>query len=181
MRLFTLIILLGGLLASAAPAQELDGEIYPEQVTAPPHMVAQNLNGPPFGASSLVELQQLVTDAGNMAAVNLTGLQNAAILSQFGYGNAGFITITGRYNQASLNQNGTGLLSIVDIEGDFNRFDMMQKGDDLQNHFRIYGFGLHFEAYQSNLGMELIQAGIGSIPLSIQQTGRPSPIVITNH
>lgn len=180
MKPLLLTILLISLLALSATAQNADREVYPQQASIN-HNDAVKSFSTDYIFAFANNMQGLTAGIGNTAGVYVEGSGNHTVLSQQGYGNYGIIDIDGSGNQTSMQQSGFDLLSILSIEGNANEFDMMQEGSGLQNYLKIYGSGSNFEAQQNNAGMNFRQSGNGAIPLSIQQTGNPSPIIIRNN
>lgn len=185
MKVFLVCMGIIGMLVSVATAQTKGREVYPEQASIEHNSAVKSFSGDYISAFSenvaLTNLSQRTNDAGNFAAVNVKGIENISLLSQQGYNIIGVIDIDGNGNRASMRQSGNDLLSILSMKGNSNQFDLTQQGSGLQNYFKIYGSNTNFEAHQTNYGMRLEQAGGGGIPLSIQQTGVPTPIIIRNN
>jgi len=185
MKTFILILLLAGTLAISTKAQKLDREIYPKQASIEHNDAVKSFSGDfvSFFSNSpiLGNLQQMSMDANQVANIRTIGDENMAILSQMGVSNIGIINILGNENNASLEQRGNRLFSVLDIRGNSNSLDVLQDGMDLQNFLQITGSGLAFDVHQTNAGLQLMQSGMGSIPMSIQQTGRSIPIIISNN
>ena len=133
-----------------------------------------------FNDSPLIaSLQDLATDASQIARIVTQGNENTVYLTQNGFNNIGIIQIDGSHNNSSLNQTGNGLLSAINIEGNYNDLSVDQRGSALQNMILLSGNGLEYDILQNNDGIRLTQTG-SSIPLQISSTGRSIPIMISN-
>lgn len=185
MKYYLLTVLLLTVLGFSALGQSLNQEVYPQQASIEHNKAVQSFSSDylsTFGiGSSWNSMNHLISGNGSTGIIGVNGSENVTLLSQLGYNITGVIDINGSGNHASVQQRGSNLLSMLSIVGNNNQFDMTQEGSDLQNYFKIYGSGSNFEAHQTNAGMNFKQSGSGSIPLSIQQRGRPSPIIIRNH
>lgn len=183
--IWLLVLISGGLFASTAAGQNSVQEVYPAQVSIDHNDAVESFSGTYISTLSGSPLQDIwrkgERSSGHLAVVHLTGVENTAVLTQEGYGISGLIEIGGAFNEARLEQRGADLLSILNIRGNANQFDMTQLGRGLQNYFNIYGSRQDLDVMQTNRGMRLTQTGTGSVPFSIQQTGRPSPIIISNN
>ncbi len=187
MKKLLLALLLTGFTASVAAAQVSDAEVSVKQVSREyndgPLITSEDDMYGVFTNSSIISgLQQLATDANQLARINAEGDENMARLTQTGTGNIGVINIRGSFNDASLNQDGSGLLSAINIKGSSNNLDVIQSGNELQNLILLEGSGLDYDILQNAAGVNLTQTGSGtSIPLSVKQTGRSVPIIIRNN
>jgi hypothetical protein len=187
MKKLLLALLLTGFMVSVAEAQTSDADVSVKQVSreyndSPLITSEDDMYGVFTNSSALSGFQQLATDANQLARISLQGDENQARLNQSGTGNIGVINIMGNFNEATLNQDGNGLLSAINIEGSSNTLDMIQSGNDLQNMLMLQGSGLDYDVLQNAAGINLTQTGSGtSIPLSVKQTGRSVPIIISNN
>lgn len=185
MKTYILTMLLVGLFAISTQAQKLDREIYPKQASIEHNEAVKSFSGDfvsLFTNSSILgNLQQMSMDANQIANIRTIGDENMAALSQMGVSNIGIINILGNDNNASLEQRGDRLFSILDIRGNRNSLDMLQDGMDLQNFLQITGSDMAFDVQQTNAGLQLMQTGFGSMPISIQRSGRSIPIIISNN
>lgn len=185
MKTFLLTMLMVGMLTISSQAQKLDREIYPEQASIEHNEAVKSFSGDFVSlftnSSVLGNLQQMSMDANQIANIQTFGDENFAMLNQMGVSNIGVINILGNENNASLEQQGDRLFSILDIRGNRNSLDMLQDGVDLQNFLQITGSGMAFDVQQTNAGLQLMQTGVGSMPMYIQRSGRSIPIIISNN
>lgn len=183
MKVLLLPLLIYGLCITKAYGQEVK-EVYPKQASIEHNDAVQSfskdfsLTLPGFPSSSNF---QTPGEFNNIASINVLGSENITVLNQMGYDITGLINVLGNQNRATLSQEGSDLHSVLNIEGDYNNLDLIQQGTGLQNYLQIHGSGSNFDVYQNNMGTEFSQTGMGSIPLSIQHTGRTVPIIIENN
>jgi len=187
MKNITSLIAIWGLAFTMAFAQDkgTNSEVYPEQASIEHNEAVKNFSRdfvtafPAF--SGLNSLGGILSGMENSASINMAGSDNIAGISQRGYNILGRINIEGDNNNMQLIQTGLNLSSNISIDGNFNEFGMTQLGVGLQNNIQISGSNLQFNALHTNFGFQLQQQGMGSIPLSIQTTGRSVPIIIQNN
>ncbi len=187
MKNITLVIVIWGLAYIMAFGQQKDTniEVYPEQASIEHNDAVKNFSRdfvtafPAF--NGLNSLGGSLLSINNTASINMLGSDNIAGISQQGYNILGEINIDGDNNNTQLIQKGLNLSSNINIEGNFNEFGMTQLGIGLQNNIQISGSNLQFNALHTNFGFQLQQQGVGSVPLSIQNTGRSIPIIIENN
>ena len=187
MKTITLLIAIWGIACAIAFGQEqqTQKEVYPQQASIEHNEAVKTFSRdfvtafPAF--NGLNSLGSSLSGINNTANINMMGSDNIAGISQRGYNILGGINIEGDNNTTQLTQMGLNLSSNINIEGNFNEFGMTQLGIGLQNNVQISGSNLQFNALQTNFGFQLQQQGMGSIPLSIQTTGRSVPIIIQNN
>lgn len=179
--LICLIMVLGAL---SAYGQGHSSEVYPKQASIEHNDAVKKFSRDVvsfFGRSPMFGgLQQRGMDVNQFANITTIGHENVAILSQMGNWNIGMIDIEGNNNRTTLEQRGDRLYSQLDVNGNFNRLNVRQDGTDLQNFIYLSGNGLDFGLTQTNSGLQLMQSNPGSIPLTIQHSGRSIPIIIHN-
>ena len=182
-----LLIVIWGIAWTMAIAQNQQNrkEVYPKQASIEHNDAVKNFSSDFVTAFSGLDLFHdlgfSLSGMNNTGSIDVLGSNNISVLSQQGYNIFGDINIEGDNNTTQLNQAGLNLSSVIDIMGDHNSLGMTQFGIGLQNHLQISGTNLQFNALHTNFGFQLQQQGVGSIPLTIQNTGNSIPIIITNN
>lgn len=181
MKTLVALFLFFGFLISSAFGQSSQ-EVYPKQVHIEHNDAVKSFSKDYVSLFRTSDLGLFADhENGSIGNISVTGSENVSFLLQQGYGIKGFIDVVGDHNLTSLQQQGGDLMSTLDIQGNQNQMDMTQQGFGLSNSIQLFGSGSNIDAMHTSQGLFLQQSGPGVIPLTIEQKGRPSPLIIRNY
>lgn len=187
MKKVLICLLLFGVANSTGFAQgvERDIDIFPDQVSIEHNDAVKKFSKDYVSTdifnSGFSSFVNSILQADQLAIINQIGNENAASIMQSGNNNYAMINIVGDENIIGIDQNGQFNLASFSIFGDENELSLLQQGN-FNSFNRVYVTdGMQGQFTQSGFGLGLEIRGSNGIPISIEQTGQGSGILIENN
>lgn len=174
-----LLLLLSG--ALSAFSQNVDREIFPEQVSITHNQAVKSFSGDfvTMTSSVLSESRDFPEVVAQTAIVNQIGMANLVLLSQQGALNYARISTVGHHNHVDWNQIGNHNQMSVRLVGNHNGIIGLQEGNSNQLMLAYEGDGLDQDFIQLGNNQFLEFFGIG-IPVTVIQRGDGATLTIEN-
>ncbi len=176
------IIILAVLLGTmGVHAQNVDREVFPEQVSIEHNQAVRSFSSdfvitlPAFSP----EIRELPTVDRQTAMLTQMGDMNNTALSQRGAQNYAELVTIGDRNKVGWSQVGTGNWVKLDLTGDDNNIDGTQFGSDNRLNLIHTGNGINQSYEQIGNSHFLEVSGVG-IPMSVTQRGNGAALIIEN-